>query len=41
MKRDINLSNINFKKDIETQKDIIVKRVKEMENDGFFLNVID
>ena len=40
LKRDINLSNIKFKKEIEAQKDIIIKRVKEMENDDFY-NVID
>ena len=40
LKRDINLSNIKFKKEIEEQRDIIVKRVKEMENDDFY-NAID
>ena len=34
------MSNIKFKKEIEAQKDIIIKRVKEMENDDFY-NVID
>jgi hypothetical protein len=41
LKRDVNLSNINFKREIEKQKDIIAKRVKEMDKNDEFYNVID
>jgi len=41
LKIDVNLSNIKFKKEIEQQKDIIAKRVKEMDKNDEFYNVID
>ena len=41
LKMDVNLSNIKFKKEIEQQKDIIAKRVKEMDKNDEFYNVID
>ena len=41
LKMDVNLSNIKFKKEVEKQKDIIAKRVKEMEKNDEFYNAID
>ena len=41
LKMDVNMSNIKFKKEIEKQKDIIAKRVKEMDKNDEFYNVID
>ena len=41
LKTNIKLLDPEFKKDLERQKDIITKRVKEIENNDDFYNVID
>jgi hypothetical protein len=41
LKMVVNLNNITFKKEIEKQKDIVAKRVKEMDKNDEFYNVSD